>query len=248
MDVARHAGYLSAHRSRSDPSKWPASWRKGPKNVLPWLAEHWYQVYVKDHPGEFAFDRLDGPFDTGADFVGIRGKRGYTAEVEKDYMSYLYHGHPRFDVLIVGVTEPPPLGMKNRLPRLIKYLDPHKVDAYTKDMRAEEDERLRREAERLPSWRDLQEFGVRIRGVGDSKASLIRDLEGPVELMRVKEGWVALAAVRVCPECGGTMSQVPYVADVDGDLTEGQEADLTAGFWAVFQCVACKARGWFERG
>lgn len=74
--------------------------RKKPSgtNPFPGLLEYWYQRYVQAHPSEFGFTSLEGPFDVGPDFIGLRDDGLWvTVEVERDYLGYIQHGHPLFD-------------------------------------------------------------------------------------------------------------------------------------------------------
>ena len=123
----------------------PKEWRQHAKNPFPRLKEYWYQQYVLKHPEEFGFNNLEGPLDTGVDFKGEYEGRNVSIEVERDYVSYISHGHPIFDVLVVGVLEPPHPDMVNHLPKTIINLDPQKVMDWSSEARhayrAEMDER-----------------------------------------------------------------------------------------------------------
>lgn len=165
------------------------------------LDEYWYTQYVIAHPSEFGLSSVEGPFYTGPDLTGILDGKTVTIEVEKEYLTYLQHGHPRYDVLIVGVLDLPDSVMSNRLPRVIMNLDPQKVLDWSAPMRARHQENLVERGSYVPEER--------------------------------------------C-QCGEWAARVMYDPEKDGPLSEGQEADMMAGHWAVMECKACGQRGWIE--
>lgn len=237
----RHSHFLKP-TGQGAGRKLPAHRRRQARNPFPHLREHWYQVYVKDHARELGFERLDGPQDVGADFVGTMGGRPVSIEVEKDYVSYLDHHHPMFDVLVVGVLDDPPPDMLEYLPKTIIRVDPQQVLEYTKPLRTVYREQKERERETLPSVKDLQGMGATIRGFGESQESLLTGMLGHVEMVKVKEGWAVLAEEKPCEACDGVMIEVPYDPETDGEVSEGQEVDYMAGFWKVFECQTCHVR------
>jgi hypothetical protein len=226
-------------QQRRRQRRWPRAWRT-PTNPIPWLKEYWYYSYVADHAEEFGLADIEGPFfDSGCDFKARIEGRTVSVEVERDYISYLAHGHPLFDVLIVGLLDDPHPDMQGLLPPVIKKLDPHKVADYTKPMRvaygiAKEAERAQR-----PSVEDLRKAGDRVRGFADSADFLAAHLRGPVELVRVKEGWAAIASVEACKLCGGVMFDEPYDDEVYLSLSEGAQGNYDAGLESMYRCGSC---------
>ena len=216
----RPTGTKRAHRI-------PKEWRDHAKNCFPWLKEHWYQLYVQKHPDEFGLTSLQGPFKSGADFKGILNGRNLSVEIEKDYVSYLYHGHPRFDVLIVGVLDPPHPDMLPLLPPVIMHLDPQKVMDWSKPMRSEY---MTEMAERSETLQDDLEW------VQDNI-----DFVRRYDLTRQNRLRIEFKDQRTC-NCGGLMLETGYLPYIDGEVTEGQEADYEGGFWRVFKCNACGVR------
>ncbi len=216
----------------------PKEWRQQAKNPFPRLKEYWYQMYLKEHPNEFGFSDLEGPFETGVDFKGVYNSHSVTIEVERDYVSYIRHAHPIFDVLVVGVIDAPHPDMLAYLPKVIIYLDPQKVMDWSKEARhsyrAEMDERRKD----IPKqWEFVEE-----------NSNLIREVRLKNERLEVD-----FKDQLLC-ECGGVMVEAVYQPEIDGELTEGQSADYmagleargTPGFWKTFECLTCGKRGWSQ--
>lgn len=211
--------------------KYPKEWYTSGKNPFLSLKEYWYQQYVKAHPDEFGFTNLEGPFDTGPDFAGtIQGKH-VRIEVERDYLSYFYHGHPIYDVLVVGVLEQPHSDMVSLLPPIILHLDPHKVLDWSKPMRQTYREEMDKRRETLPQQLEwVQNNSALIKRYRITKDELVQFV--PREQAQC--------------ECGGVMLERGYTSESDGEMTEGQLADYEAGFWKLLECQQCGENAWLE--
>ena len=108
--------------TRKGRRKFPEPWYEVRNQFS--LKELWYQQYVKTHPGEFGLTDLEGPFESGPDFRGTLNQKPVTIDIEKDYLSYVQHGHPIFDVLIVAVLDKPHPDIVKELSLVIVNLDP----------------------------------------------------------------------------------------------------------------------------
>jgi hypothetical protein len=210
--------------------KFSDEWYECGVNQFPRLQEYWYQQYVKAHPEEFGFTRLEGPFETGPDFKGVSNGNRVSVEVERDYISYRYHEHQNIDVLIVGVLDPPLPVMFPFLPPIIKNLDPQKVLDWSEPKRREYWQEMEKRRESLPKQLEWVQ-----RNLEYIKASRIKDERVQVILREQAE----------C-ECGGVMLGCGYDPELDGEIGEGQLADYYAGFWKVFKCRECGVRVWVE--
>ena len=93
------------------------------------IREWWIQNYVKENYKKLGFSKIEGPFETGPDFKGVRKGKTIWAEVERDVFTYLQHKHhedsrfDKVDVLIVLNPTIPPKEIEDKLPREIIYLD-----------------------------------------------------------------------------------------------------------------------------
>ena len=206
--------------------RFSSEWYEHRRNPFPHLKEYWYQQYVKAHPHEFGFTESEGPFDSGPDFIGVLDGRQVRIEVETDYVSYRQHGHPIFEVLIVGVLEPPLQSMASFLPPTIKNLDPQKVMDWSEPMRGV----YRKEMEKRHDSR-------------------------PKQLERIRENIDSIPAYRITKDerveysrkfvvkcaCGEQMLEVDLSLDDFQEMTEGQMADYMAGFGRTFYCKSCGA-------
>ena len=94
------------------------------------IREYWIQRYLAEHPEAVGLERIQGPFDSGPDFIGytIDGRR-VEIEVERDAWNYLEHKHhldarwANVEWLVVLNPSVPPPEIAEKLPREIKYLD-----------------------------------------------------------------------------------------------------------------------------
>ena len=193
------------------------------RNPLPSLKEYWYQQYVMEHPAEFGFKDLDGPFDTGPDFTALLDGKSVKIEVEKDYYAFASHEHPMPDVLLVGVMDEPPAAIRGSIPSIIKHLDPQVVLEWSSPRRRAYKEKMDiRRADR-PSLSELLHSDPNIiaaRRTNDERWEVVR------------------RPVYSC-SCGGQM--IEEYLDLDG-MTEGQMADYQAENWSIVACQECGNR------
>ena len=94
------------------------------------IKEYWIRLYLAEHPEAIGLARIQGPFDSGPDFVGYTNDGGRVEiEVERDAWNYLEHKHHlderRANVEWLVVLNPgePSLEIADNLPQEIKYLD-----------------------------------------------------------------------------------------------------------------------------
>lgn len=179
--------------------KFSDEWYEHGRNPFPHLKEWWYQQYVKEHPEEFGFTKLDGPFSTGPDLLGvIEGRRGkerqLRVEVEREYLTYRQHGHPPSyaDLLIVGVLDAPLPSMLSFLPPAVKNLDPNKVFEWSKPKREAYREEIARRLETVPQ-----------------QLEWIRENVGPIRTYWIVSGTVRYIPEKIypCEECGSPMKE-----------------------------------------
>ncbi len=93
------------------------------------IREYWIQEYIRDNYKKLGVSRIEGPLETGPDFLGVLEGREVTVEVERDCQSFIYHKHhenKRFgkvDTLIVLNPSKPSQDIKDKLPTRILYID-----------------------------------------------------------------------------------------------------------------------------
>ena len=233
--------------------KFSDEWYEHGRNPFPYLKEWWYQQYVKEHPEEFGFTKLEGPFRTGPDFLGVpKGRRvkgsQLRVEVEREYLTYRQHGHsPMFaDVLIVGVLDAPLPSMLSFLPATVRNLDPNKVFDWSKPRREAYREEIARRLETVPE-----------------QLEWIRENVGPIRYYWIVSGMVRFIPEEIypCKGCGSPMKEweesesitltsdgeVVYstIDPVTGfEMSEGQIVDRMLGNNRLFYCSNC---GIFDR-
>jgi len=93
------------------------------------IREYWIQQYVKNNYEKIGFSKIEGPFEIGPDFKGIYKGKKVIIEVERDWNSYLSHGHDKderfrnVDFLIVLNHDKPFGKVRRNLPKRIVYID-----------------------------------------------------------------------------------------------------------------------------
>ena len=225
------------------------------------LKELWYQRYIEAHPSEFGITDLEGPFDTGPDFNGLMDGYFVSIEVEREYLTFLQHGHDICDVLIVGVEEEPTPKMRKYLPREILYLDPQRVLDWSRPQRLAYWELIQ---ERKVNNEKLMEFISENQDIiaaanqTEDERILIRfKLNEPCRgrpVPNAKGHWVKPIYINqskgivIKPEVEDFRSSCEGTAwEVQPDystMTDGQMADVMAGLsnWKVLECDLCGDR------
>lgn len=93
------------------------------------IREYWAQKYFKSKYKMYGFSRIEGPFDSGPDFIGVYKGRRTGIEIERTCGSYIKHKHhndSRFRnvrVLVVLSSQEPTRKSKSKLPRSIIHID-----------------------------------------------------------------------------------------------------------------------------
>jgi hypothetical protein len=122
-------GFFCSHRFQS-PNQ-PCGKERAEKSLIP---EYWVQQYIKDKHKTLGITKIEGPFEYGPDFKGKYANNIVEIEAERNWKSYLDHGHNkdvRFDhvkILIILSPDEPPNGVKNLLPDIILHID---IDDFT---------------------------------------------------------------------------------------------------------------------